>query len=212
MQLHHRFTVSLPIDDAWRTLTDLEGIAPCLPGARVTGRDGDDYLGIVRVKVGPITTEFSGAARFTQLDSNGHLATIAAEGRDAKTSGVANAVVRARLMSAGDNSTEVAVETDLAITGRLAQFGRGAISDISAKLLDQFANNLDQHLSARSYPSAEASPQVRLSHVQLDPAAPSAPLDIAGLVSRSLKRKLIALLASTIMFSLLVRRRRRRNR
>ncbi|MGK5682099.1 SRPBCC family protein [Actinoplanes sp. URMC 104] len=147
MKITNEFTVHTPIDRAWQVLTDLEGIAPCLPGAALTGVDGDVYRGKVKVKVGPVISDFTGTARFVEKDASAHRAVIDAKGRDARAGGNATALVTAVLEPAGD-STLVAVDTDLKISGKLAQFGSGMIKEISSKLLAQFVTNLEAKLAA----------------------------------------------------------------
>ena len=145
MEITNNITVPLSVDDAWAMLTDLERIAPCMPGAKLTGRDGDNYLGTVRIKIGPITSLYSGVARFISQDPISHEATIEAEARDTKASGTAKALVHARLRGES-GSTRVEVVTDLAISGKVAQFGRGVIADVSEKLMEQFSQNLAAQL------------------------------------------------------------------
>src|SRR5690606_29361624 len=120
---------------------DLERIAPCLPGAQLQEVDGDDYIGTVKVKVGPITAHYAGKARFVERDEAGRRAVLSADGRDKRGQGNASATITATLTPAGDR-TEVRVVTDLSISGKVAQFGRGVLADVSAKLMDQFVANL----------------------------------------------------------------------
>ncbi len=141
MELTNEFDVSAPIDRTWATLTDVEAIAPCLPGAQLQEIDGDEFKGIVKVKVGPITANYKGAATFVEKDDTAHKAVLRAEGRDARN-GNAQAMITAQLVSLGDSSTRVQVSTDLHVTGKVAQFGRGVMADVSAKLMGQFADNL----------------------------------------------------------------------
>ncbi len=143
MELHNEFTVRTPVEEAWRILTDLERIAPCMPGARLTEVEGDDYRGSVKVKVGPITAEYRGVARFLEQDEEARRAVLRAEGRDTRGQGNANATITATLVAEG-SATKVTVETDLAITGRVAQFGRGVLADVSGKLLGQFVDCLER--------------------------------------------------------------------
>ncbi|WP_306213941.1 SRPBCC family protein, partial [Actinoplanes sp. RD1] len=147
MKIVNEFTVHTPVDRAWEVLTDLAGIAPCLPGARLTGVDGDVYQGRVKVKVGPVVSDFAGTARFLSRDETAHRAVIDAKGRDARTSGNATATVTASLRPAGE-STIVSVDTDLRISGKLAQFGSSMIKEVSAKLLAEFVANLEATLAA----------------------------------------------------------------
>ena len=132
-QLVNEFSVSLPIDKAWAILTDVEKIAPCLPGAALEEIDGEVYSGSVKVKVGPIVASYKGKASFIEMDKDAHKAVLKAEGRDTKGQGNASATITAELTAVGD-ATKVKVSTDLAITGRVAQFGRGVLSDVSSKV------------------------------------------------------------------------------
>ena len=142
MLLNNEFVVEVPAETAWSLLTDLERVASCLPGAVLDGRDGDAYVGGVTIKVGPISASFRGTARFVEQDDAAHSAVIAAAGKDPKGQAAANATIRARLEPEGPGRTRVVVDTELDISGRMAQFGRGAIADVSARLMRQFADNL----------------------------------------------------------------------
>jgi carbon monoxide dehydrogenase subunit G len=142
MELSNEFDVSVPIAQAWAVLTDVERIAPCLPGAQLQEVEGDEYRGVVKVKVGPITAQYKGAAHFVEKDETNHKAVLWASGRDTRGQGNASASITAELTPKGD-STHVSVLTDLTITGKVAQFGRGVIGDVSVKLLDQFVENLE---------------------------------------------------------------------
>ena len=145
MELTNDFRVALPPAEAWTVLTDLERIAPCMPGAQLQEVEGDEYRGIVKVKVGPITAQYKGAARFVERDDTAHRAVLRAEGRDTRGQGNANATITATLTPDSDG-TAVSVVTDLTVTGRVAQFGRGVMADVSAKLLGQFVDCLETRL------------------------------------------------------------------
>jgi uncharacterized protein len=147
MELSNEFEVSVPIEQAWAVLTDLERIAPCLPGAQLQEVEGDEYRGIVKVKVGPITAQYKGTARFVEKDDEAHRALLSASGRDTRGQGTASASIVATLTPAGP-LTHVSVVTDLTITGKVAQFGRGVIGEISGKLLDQFVAQLESTVLA----------------------------------------------------------------
>jgi uncharacterized protein len=147
MKLDNEFTVGVPIEQAWAVLTDLELIAPCMPGALLTGVNDGVYTGKVKVKVGPVTAEYAGTARFTEKDDAAYRAVIDARGRDSRGQGNANAVIAAQLRADG-SATLVTVDTDLSIAGRIAQFGSGMIKEVSAKLLGQFVECLEQKLSS----------------------------------------------------------------
>ncbi len=149
MKLDNTFTVPVAVDTAWQVLLDVERIAPCMPGATLTGNDGDTFTGNVKVKVGPISLTYGGTATITSRDDTNHVAVIEASGKETRGSGTAKAVITARLHEQ-DGSTEVAVETDLTITGKPAQFGRGVMAEISGKLITQFADCLAAEITADS--------------------------------------------------------------
>jgi len=143
MDLNHSITVNQSIAETWKILTDLERIAPCLPGAQLQEVEGDVYKGVVKIKVGPIVAQFKGEAQFAERDDANYTATLKASGRDTGGKGNASATITATLTSVTESSTVCNVITDLAITGKVAQFGRGAMADISEKLIAQFAENLN---------------------------------------------------------------------
>jgi uncharacterized protein len=147
VDLTNEFRVGVPVERAWEVLTDVERIAPCMPGAQLQEIEGDEYRGIVKVKVGPITAQYKGAARFVEQDEAGHRAVLRAEGRETRGQGNANATITAQLEPDGEG-TKISVITDLTITGRVAQFGRGVLADVSTKLLGQFADCLETKLLA----------------------------------------------------------------
>jgi hypothetical protein len=169
MDLNHQFTVNVPIDEAWVILTDLERIAPCLPGAQLTEIEGDTYRGQVKIKVGPILAQFKGQASFLSRDDVAHKASLKGEGRDTTGKGNASAVITAELTSVSPTSTTCTVHTDLTISGKVAQFGRGALADVSDKLLAQFSENLNQLITGAPAPSTPATA------VAAAPATTSAP-------------------------------------
>lgn len=147
MELNHHFTVNVPVAEAWKILTNVELIAPCLPGAQLQEVEGDTYRGVVKVKVGPIQAQFKGQASFLERNDVDHKAVLKGEGRDTGGKGNASALITAQLTSISPTSTKVEVNTDLAVTGKVAQFGRGAMADISDKLLAQFSQNLNTLIS-----------------------------------------------------------------
>jgi carbon monoxide dehydrogenase subunit G len=162
VDLNDSFTLPLPIDRAWKLLTDLERIAPCLPGAQLTEIEGESHRGNVKVKVGPITAQFGGVARFTEKDEAAHRAVISAEGREQRGQGNANALVTAQLTAVDGvdgpgTATTVDVVTDLTISGKVAQFGRGVIADVSSKLISQFVSNIEKMLTEDPSVVADAS-------------------------------------------------------
>jgi carbon monoxide dehydrogenase subunit G len=154
VQLEHSFTVPVGIDDAWRVLLDIELIAPCMPGAAIDSVDGDDFTGTVKVKLGPIGLTYKGKASFIEKNETAHRAVIDARGRDARGNGTANAKVTATLTESS-GSTRVDVLTDLDITGKPAQFGRGVMVDVGNKLIGQFADCLAGKLTDGASPVAD---------------------------------------------------------
>lgn len=151
-QLTNEFTVNRPVEEAWPIITDLERIAPCMPGAQLQEIEGDTFRGVVKVKLGAINSQFKGEAHFTERDDASHRAVISATGRDTGGRGNAAAEIAAQAESLSPTSSRVIVTTDLHITGKIAQFGRGIMGDVSAKLMAQFAANLNEMLDADSMP------------------------------------------------------------
>jgi carbon monoxide dehydrogenase subunit G len=143
MQITKEFTVPLPPDQAWPVLTDLERVAVCIPGASITGVDGDDFEGKAKIKVGPITAEYKGTARFTACDESTHRATVRATGKDARGQGNVAADVGLQL-EPFEGGSRVLVNTELDISGKIAQFGRGVIDDAASALLAVFAQQLSE--------------------------------------------------------------------
>jgi carbon monoxide dehydrogenase subunit G len=146
MKINNEFTVGVPIQQAWGVMLDLERIAPGLPGASIQGSEGDEYQGTMKVKIGPITANYKGTAKFEETDEENHRAVLNATGRDARGQGTASATIVSTLLDEGDN-TRVKVETDMKLTGRAAQFGRGIAQDVATKMLDQFADCLEREIS-----------------------------------------------------------------
>jgi uncharacterized protein len=181
MKLDNEFTVGVPIEQAWAVLTDLELIAPCMPGAQLTGVTDGVYTGKVKIKVGPVTAEYAGTAQFSVKDETAYRAVIDARGRDSRGNGNATAVISAHLQPAA-GSTVVTVSTDLTIAGRIAQFGSGMIKEVSAKLLGQFVTCLEGKLSAGAVtgaasdsPATDGAPASTMSTVATAAPATAAP-------------------------------------
>jgi uncharacterized protein len=181
MELTNEFRVGVPVERAWEVLTDVELIAPCMPGAQLQEIEGEEYRGVVKVKVGPITAQYKGVARFLEKDEAAHKVVLRAEGRETRGQGNANATITATMTPDGDG-TDVAVVTDLTITGRVAQFGRGVLADVSGKLLGQFVDCLESKLltdSAASGNPASGSGSGGGS-ASGSGSRPSGPFDIAS--------------------------------
>jgi carbon monoxide dehydrogenase subunit G len=169
MRLEHSFGVPVRVDQAWQILLDVERVAPCMPGATLTEHSGDDFAGTVRVKLGPVNLLYKGSGRFVERDETAHRVVIEASGRDSRSAGTAAATVTTWLHEA-DGGTRVEVVTELNVTGRPAQFGRGMLADVSGKLIGQFAECLAAQLAAESQPAPAAAP----APVAPAPAAPVA--------------------------------------
>lgn len=170
MQLKNEFEIDADLDETWNLLTDLERIMPCMPGAALDGIEGDDYLGNVKIKVGPIGAHFRGTARFAEKNDATYSAVITAAGKDPKGQAAANAQIHARLEQVSATRTRVLIDTDLDISGRMAQFGRGAIADVSNRLLGQFVTNISSLLTQ----GAGVSNGVAAGPVSGNGAAPAA--------------------------------------
>jgi hypothetical protein len=185
-QLVNEFTVNRPIEEAWPVICDVERIAPCMPGAQLEEIEGDIYRGVVKVKLGAVSTQFKGQAQFVERDDASHRATLRAEGRDTGGRGNAAADITAVAESLSPTSTKCTVTTDLHITGKVAQFGRGIMGDVSKKLMEQFSANLNTMLDNTALDNTghdNAIPDTTGSDAPPQPAdAPSDPgtVDAAG--------------------------------
>ena len=220
MKIANEFTVSAPIEDAWQVLTDLEQVIPLMPGAQMTGRDGDDVLGKVKVKVGPVTSEFSGKVHFVEQNHDEHRAVIDGKGKEARGTGNAAATVTAQLHDAGDH-TRVTVDTDLKVVGKLAQFGSGMLQQVSEKLLGQFVESLEAKLAVDKAPPAPEYDGVA-PVASVAPKQPeSEPIDLlelagGGALKKYGPRVFGAFLLAAVLFTLgrlrIARKARRANR
>lgn len=178
MKLDHSFTVPVPVDEAWGVLLDVPRVAPCMPGATLTDFDGEEFAGTVKVKVGPIVLTYTGKGRFVERDEAARRVVVEASGRDTRASGTAAATVTATLKPEGD-STRVEVTTDLTVTGKPAQFGRGMLSDVSGRLIGQFADCLAAELSGpEPVPPAQDAATVA---PETQPEAEVEPIDVLKL-------------------------------
>ncbi|GAA4741099.1 SRPBCC family protein [Nocardioides endophyticus] len=157
MDLTHRFTVPTSVDETWAHFQDIASVAECFPGATVTSADGDSFAGSVKVKLGPIALVYNGSGTFVEKDEAAHRFLVDAKGRDKRGNGTAGAKVTLTMTDAAAGGTDVEVVTDLAITGKPAQFGRGVMQDVSDKLLGQFVECLEQRLSAESTGASQAT-------------------------------------------------------
>jgi uncharacterized protein len=234
VKLENTFTVPVPVDTAWQVLLDVERIAPCMPGATLTGQDGDTFTGKVKVKLGPISLTYGGTATITSQDDAIHVAVIEATGKETRGSGTAKATITARL-NEENGSTEVAVETDLTITGKPAQFGRGVLAEVSGKLITQFADCLagkitadgaaadaadvaatadvaDAAVASAAEPPAPAEPPAAAVRPISPPPQPSTPdaIDLLGTAGGPVLKRIVPLVAvvALVLAILLIRRRR----
>jgi carbon monoxide dehydrogenase subunit G len=231
-KLLNEFTVNRPIDETWAVLTHIERIAPCMPGAQLEEIEGDVFRGVVKVKLGAISTAFKGQASFTERDDAGHRAVLKAEGRDTGGKGNADALITAKLESVSAEVTKCVVETDLRVTGKVAQFGRGIMADVSKKLMNQFATNLNTMLdeqpdatapapdAAANATPAESGPVVPTDAATDAPATaaptlrkiegPAAePVELSGLAGGAILKRLLPALGGLAILLILLRRLRR---
>jgi carbon monoxide dehydrogenase subunit G len=187
MQINSTFKVPVPVDEAWRVLLDHARIARCMPGAAVTQVEGDDVLGQVKVKLGPVALTYQGKVTFAEKDETRHRIVASAAGREVRGSGTASAHVTAVLADAG-GITEVTVATDLNITGKPAQFGRGVVAEVSERLIGQFAENLAREIEADRRQSPSTARQAQPGSPAPDAGAGSS-LDLLGLAGGPVLRR-----------------------
>ena len=190
MEINNSFEVKAPIDVAWVILTDLARIAPCLPGATLTSIEGDIYKGHVTVKVGPIVAKFGGQAIFQERNDTEHRAVLKGEGRDSTGKGNASAIITAQLEVVDANTTRCTVSTDLTITGKIAQFGRGALADVSDKLLKQFVINLETTVLSQEISKTEGTTSSTVEN---------APLNLLGSTGMSLALPILKRIAPVLI-------------
>ena len=232
MDLTNEFHVGIPIEKAWDTLTNIEFIAPCMPGAQLLEVDGDEYKGLIKIKVGPITAQYQGTAEFLTKDKDTHTLVMSATGRDSRGAGNAAAEIKAQMTPAGDGTT-IAITTTLKVTGKVAQFGRGVMASVSEKLLGQFAEaleaKLEQEGSAAGSGSANpdsanpgsassdsdnpgsASESDSSGPRKIDMPEPE-PVDLLASADTTLAKKIAPIALALLLLVLLRGRRRRRRR
>jgi carbon monoxide dehydrogenase subunit G len=163
LRFENEFVVDAAVEPTWKTLLDLPRVARCLPGATIEPASEDgSYQGSMRVKVGPVTMDYKGAARLTEVDEAGRVAVFSVQGKELRGQGTASATIRNSLVAEGD-STRVLVETELSVTGRPAQFGRGIMQDVAGSMLADFAKSLSEMMAAEGdaggdEPAAEPAP------------------------------------------------------
>lgn len=220
MELENSFTVDVGIDRAWQVLNDIPAIAPCLPGAQLQEIDGDDYKGIVKVKVGPIVAQYKGTATIREANATEHRIVLLAEGRETRGQGNASAVITASLVDR-DGSTEVNVDTELTVTGKVAQFGRGVMADVSAKLMDQFASNLVDTVLIEPGPvesgvvepaADDGSDGDQAKPDRFDPGPEPEPIDLLGTAGAPAAQRILPPLVAAVLALLVIRWLLRRRR
>lgn len=215
MELNDSFEVAHPVDAVWEVITDVERIAPCLPGAQLTGSDGDVHEGLVKVKVGPITSQYKGKASFTERDDAAHRLLMSASGRDTRGAGNASAEITVALEALTEASTRVSVHTDLTITGKVAQFGRGVLADVSRKLMGQFADNLAELVAADvasdeapAAPDAEADADsgqaAEAPAAAREPAAEVEAVDLLDVAGAPVLKRLLPVILAIILIVIVV--------
>jgi uncharacterized protein len=212
VEITDSFRVNRPIDDTWKVLLDIERIAPCLPGAELHEVEGDEYRGVVKVKVGPITAQYKGTAKLAEVDDAARRVVIDASGRDTRGQGNANAEIVVTMTPDGD-ATLVDVVTELSITGKVAQFGRGVLADVSRKLLGQFVENLERDVLSQGDPApassattgaeGDGSTSTAETGVRTINSAPAQPIDLLGTAGGSVTKRLVpAGIAVLVLFLL----------
>jgi uncharacterized protein len=203
VNIQDEFRVDVPVEEAWRVLLDVERIAPCMPGAQLQEVEGDEFRGIVKVKVGPITAQYKGAARLTEVDDANHRAVIRAEGRDTRGQGNASATVTAALEPDGEG-TRVRIDSDVTITGKVAQFGRGVIADVSSKLLAQFVGNLERDVLSGSDAAPAAATAAAPGAARTIDAPEAEPVDLFRTAGAPIMRRLIPVVAVVVVVVVVV--------
>ncbi|TCK20118.1 SRPBCC family protein [Pseudonocardia endophytica] len=176
MQLENKFTIAAPIEEAWKALNDPELIAPCFPGATLTEYESDSFTGTVKVKLGPISLTYKGKGTYVERDEANHKVVIDASGRDARGNGTAKATVTGTMVADGPDKTSVTMVTDMTVTGRPAQFGRGVISDVADKIIGQFSSCVADKLTGPGGAASNGSgPKHSADETSPIPAVPPAP-------------------------------------
>jgi carbon monoxide dehydrogenase subunit G len=212
VELNNEFRVAVPAAKTWEFLTDVERVAPCLPGATLLTADGDEFTGAVKVKVGPITVSYKGEAAFQEKDAAAHRMVLKANGKETRGNGNAAAVVTAQLKDEGD-ATSVLITTDLTISGKAAQFGRGVLADVASNLIGQFARSLEADLLGGSAAGTQTASAANQPVAAAADAGDS--VDLLKVVAVPMAKRaapaLAALAAGAAIGFLLGRRRNRRS-
>jgi uncharacterized protein len=213
MQLEHKLSVPAPIDVVWPAMLDPERVAPCVPGATLTGVDGESFTGTVKIKVGPITLLYKGTGTFAEADEHARRAVLKASAKDTRGNGTVTATVTLTLTAEGERTSGV-VATDLSITGKPAQFGRGMIADVGGKIIEQFSACLSEKLAIDPAPAATEPESVPVAETAAQPSE-AEPLDLVHYAKRSALKRVGPLVAGAMLvliFGAWVRRVRSRSR
>jgi carbon monoxide dehydrogenase subunit G len=205
MELKNSFTVPADVDTAWKTLLDVEAIAPCMPGATLESVDGDDFSGNVKVKLGPVSMTYGGQAKFLSKDEATHTAVIEGTGKETRGSGTARANVTTQMVAEGPNLTRVDVTTDLTITGKAAQFGRGVMQDVAGRLVGQFAANLEGVIASRTTGASDVvtqesdgAPVTTQPHTVAAPTQPAEALDLGSVAMGPVLKRAVPVVVGII--------------
>ena len=203
MDLENSFVVPADIETAWQTLLDVEAVAPCMPGATLTSFDGDNFTAAVKVKLGPVTMTYNGEGSFVSKDEAAHRAVIEGVGKETRGTGTAKALVTTVLIAETPERTRVEVVTELTITGKAAQFGKGVMTDVSKRLIDQFSANLEQVILARQ---GAANAEAAIAAGEVPPTAPApAPvqaadsIDLLGTAGAPVAKRLIPVVIGVVL-------------
>ena len=211
MELSNEFRVAVPAAKTWEFLTDVERVAPCLPGATLLSVDGDEFTGAVKVKVGPITVSYKGEAAFQEKDAAAQRMVLRANGKETRGNGNAAAVVTAQLKDEGD-ATSVVITTDLTISGKAAQFGRGVLADVATKLIGQFAKRLEADLlgGSAAEPQTHGATSQPATAAQPDPGDSVDLLKVVAVTTAKRAAPAVAALAAGAVIGFLLGRRNRK--
>ncbi|MGW3289026.1 SRPBCC family protein [Streptomyces sp. NPDC001002] len=207
--MENRLTVPAPVEEAWRVLLDIERVTPCVPGATLTSRDGDSFQGRIKVKLGPVGLTYHGTVTFLSRDEADRTVVLEAGGREIRGNGTAKARVTCRLVASGTNSTDVLVDTDLAITGKPAQFGRGTLAEVAGTLIGRFAENLAAELAV---PAPDPTAEPVLQPVPAPDPLVAEPINLIEAAGGGALKRIVPPATVLLLLALLVRGRRRTHR
>jgi carbon monoxide dehydrogenase subunit G len=213
MKLENEFTVPAGLDQVWGVLLDVERVAPCLPGAQVEpGGDEGEYAGSMTIKIGPITARYKGTVKIEEADREARRAVMRAQAKDARGQGTAAATITSTMEETPDG-TLVKVVTDMRVTGPAAQFGRGVMQDVSAKLMRQFAECLASEMSGppegNGVPPAAEAPAEEAAPANGDAPAPQrrAPevLDLGEASREAVLKRVLPLVGGVVALLIVLR-------